>query len=180
MAFEALGTAATVIGLVTTCLDVAKTLNDLHSRFERAPKTIATLSNEVWILSTNLSQLGHLIQADPHNFETKFSATVSGGSNAAVPPDIALRNAIKGSETTMSLLRKRMEEFNAQVPSGHISGVIRAKFLWSESDIQESLETTRRLQQAIATLLTILQSWVSLHFDNALTPMLKRTQAIIV
>ena len=76
----------------------------------------------------------------------------------AVPLDVALNSAIESSEMTMVILQETMGRCNTKTSSGLLSFKSKSRFLWSEADMQSSLETVRRLQQAIGTLLSAMQA----------------------
>ena len=137
---DPLSTVATVSALVGTCATVSKALNDLRSKYSRAGLTISAISTECTIMSTTLSQVGHLIQRDPESFNSKMGTSVGAES---VPLDLALQSAIESSTLVMAMMQETLRKCNGKSSGGLLSFRSKARYLWSEADMKDTLEVSK-------------------------------------
>ena len=159
---EAVAAVGTITALVGTCATVAKSLNDIRSKYNRAEITITAIANECTLMPTSLFQVARLIERDPQSFSAKMSTSTG---TEAISLDIALQSAIDSSAMTMSLLQDNIKKCSTKSPSGIIPWRNKTRFLWNEADMRDHLDTVRRLQQAIGTVITIIQAY-RFHADE--------------
>jgi hypothetical protein len=146
---EAVGFAASVLQITSTCVKTVHTLDILRHRYKNAPDAIEALYTESRAVHNSLEQLGHLIE----NSEKGDNGPVQA---LHTKPELkkALQEALSGCQTVFGLLQRKLEDI---VPkdgqSGNFLGLKRrASFLWSQ-DLLRSYQTQIHGHQNALTLL---------------------------
>lgn len=152
---DPISTVASLTALVGACATVSKTLNDLRSKYNRAAVTITAISAECIIMSSTFAQLEQLIQDDPQSFNTRLLETPGIG---AMPLSEAFQSAIDCSAMTMVLLQEVLSKCNAKTSGGVLPWRSKARYIWSEADMRDKLETVRNLRGTIGTFVVVTQA----------------------
>ena len=152
---DALSAAASITALVGTCCHIARALNDVRLKFGRADMTVAAIATECAIMSTTLAQVARVINRDPESSSSKLAVNVG---SEAMSLDLVLQSAIDSCMMIMAILQQFLDKCNEKNSSGAASWSSKMKYIWNEGEMENALETIRRLQQSIGTLLTVMQT----------------------
>jgi Fungal N-terminal domain of STAND proteins len=151
---DPLSVTASVVGLTATCVQTAKALSELKDKFQHAHMTIAAIITETTIISASLSRIQSLILSSPDTMAEKLQREGL---------ETTLDSALTGCYVVFDVLQTEIHKvMEAAANSNELSFKARIRYIWSEGNMQDSLNQLRGLQTALSLLLQLFGTYVSL------------------
>ncbi|CAO2654478.1 Nn.00g112110.m01.CDS01 [Neocucurbitaria sp. VM-36] len=143
---DPLSIASSVLRITTTCIEAAKTLNDVRHAWKRAPVTVSSLCAQLKLTAASLSQIQSLllnntdILQDKHDLVETFDTTL----------------------TSCLVLSTWLEKCMQKITRGVLDGTkaswkIKFRTLWNEEEVKELLQQLHTQQGAISVLVGLMQ-----------------------
>jgi len=149
---DPLSLTANIITLTATCLKTTKALSDLRSRYKHAQATISGLSTESTLICAALSQIQSVFLQRSDAIATQLRSR----SQLFTTFDTALT----GCSVVFAVLDDELQLLLRYGDNHEIGWVEKAKLLWKEDSMIESLRQLRGQQTAINLLLQVLQMYL--------------------
>ncbi|OAL44979.1 hypothetical protein IQ07DRAFT_487362, partial [Pyrenochaeta sp. DS3sAY3a] len=133
--------------ITTSCVGVAKTLHDIHSAWNRAPRTISTLCSQLKLTSASLMQIQSLLLRDTSNITRRRDVV----------------DAFDTALTACLVLSTWLEKYMQNITKGVLDETTtrswkeKLRMLWNEAEVKEILEQLQAQQSAISLLINMLQ-----------------------
>lgn len=147
---DPLSIAASVGGLTTICVAIAKTLSTVCDRLKGASQVVNSLRSEARTISFSLSQLQTILLGDVDSVPSK----------ALLDPELlsTVDIALTGCSVTLSCLEEEIRSLVTKLTrEDGLSLVNRAEVGWKDDKFKELLYQLRGQYGAIALLLNGLQ-----------------------
>lgn len=125
------------------CIQSAKELYDLKSRYKDASILISAIYSESMVIAASLSQVQNLLQHDGLQSKPQLLET--------------LDRALTGCRVVYGCLEEEVRELVAKTEADDLRFKDRAKFLWKEDTFKELLTQIRGQQSALSLLIQGLQ-----------------------
>ncbi|KAF2111935.1 hypothetical protein BDV96DRAFT_649303 [Lophiotrema nucula] len=140
---ETVGAAVGILAVLPQCVQTAKMLDTLRTRFDEAPMLITSLYSESLVVAASLSQIQSLLQ----------HGALQNRPELYEPFD----RALTGCKIVYSCLEKSVRELAEKAHNGNLSTRDRLKYLWKEEDFKEILQQIRGQQIGLGLLVQGLQ-----------------------
>lgn len=147
---DPLSIAASVAGLTTICVAIAKTLCTVCDKLKGASQVVNSLRSEARTISFSLSQLQTILLGDADSVPSK----------ALLDPELlsTVDIALTGCSVTLSCLEEEIRSLVGKLAREEgMSFVDRAEVGWKDDKFKELLQQLRGQYGAIALLLNGLQ-----------------------
>jgi hypothetical protein len=125
------------------CIQSAKQLYDLRSRYKDANILITAIYSESMVIAASLSQVQNLIHQDTLKAKPQLLETFD--------------RALTGCRVVYGCLEEEVRELVAKAEADELKFKDRAKFLWKEDTFKELLTQIRGQQSALSLLIQGLQ-----------------------
>lgn len=125
------------------CIQAAKDLYDLRSRYKDAAVLITAIYSESMVIAASLSQVQNLMQHDALQNKPQLLETFD--------------SALTGCRVVYGCLEEEVRELVAKTEKDDLKFKDRAKFLWKEATFKELLTQIRGQQSALSLLIQGLQ-----------------------
>ncbi|KAF2791960.1 hypothetical protein K505DRAFT_418777 [Melanomma pulvis-pyrius CBS 109.77] len=157
-----------VLKITTSCVTVAKTLNDIRNSWKRAPVTVSSLYSQLRLTAASLSKVQSLLLGDVDVLNEK--------------PDIVetFDTTLTACMVITTLLEVLMHKITKEILDGtRLTWKMHFKTVWNESEITELLQQLHSQQTGINVLISLLQMHEALlHKIAASTQALRRSHSI--
>ncbi|KAL6708142.1 hypothetical protein ACN47E_003326 [Coniothyrium glycines] len=137
---------AAMIGIVAAlpqCIQSAKELYDLRSRYKDASVLISAIYSESMVIAASLSQVQNLLQHDALQSKPQLLETID--------------RALTGCRVVYGCLDEEVRDLVAKADNDDLRFKDKAKFLWKEDTFKELLTQIRGQQSALSLLIQGLQ-----------------------
>ena len=121
------------------CIQSAKELYDLKSRYKDASVLISAIYSESMVIAASLSQVQNLLQHDGLQSKPQLLET--------------LDRALTGCRVVYGCLEEEVRSLVAKTEADDLRFKDRAKFLWKEDTFKELLTQIRGQQSALSLLI---------------------------
>lgn len=125
------------------CVQSAKDLYDLRSRYKDAGVLISAIYSESMVIAASLSQIQNLLQHDAMQSKPQLLQTFD--------------SALTGCRVVYGCLEDEVRDLVAKTEQNDLKFKDRAKFLWKEDTFKELLTQIRGQQSALSLLIQGLQ-----------------------
>jgi hypothetical protein len=125
------------------CIQSAKELYDLRSRYKDASVLITAIYSESMVIAASLSQIQNLLQHDALQKKPQLLETFD--------------RALTGCRVVYGCLEEEVRDLVVKVENDDLKFKDRAKFLWKEDTFKELLTQIRGQQSALSLLIQGLQ-----------------------
>jgi hypothetical protein len=125
------------------CIQSAKQLYDLRSRYKDASVLITAIYSESMVIAASLSQIQNLLHHDALQQKPELLETFD--------------RALTGCRVVYGCLEEEVRDLVAKAENDELKFKDRAKFLWKEDTFKELLTQIRGQQSALSLLIQGLQ-----------------------
>ncbi|KAH7386788.1 hypothetical protein DE146DRAFT_621234 [Phaeosphaeria sp. MPI-PUGE-AT-0046c] len=132
-----------IMAALPQCIQSAKDLYDLKSRYNDASILISAIYSESMVIAASLSQVQNLLQHDGLQSKPQLLET--------------LDRALTGCRVVYGCLEEEVRDLVAKTEANDLKFKDRAKFLWKEDTFKELLTQIRGQQSALSLLIQGLQ-----------------------
>ncbi|KAH7074864.1 hypothetical protein BKA63DRAFT_323770 [Paraphoma chrysanthemicola] len=132
-----------VMAALPQCIQSAKELYDLRSRYKDASILITAIYSESMVIAASLSQVQNLLQHDALQSKPQLLETFD--------------RALTGCRVVYGCLEEEVRDLVAKADADELKFKDRAKFLWKEDTFKELLTQIRGQQSALSLLIQGLQ-----------------------
>jgi len=161
---EVAGLALAIAPLAISCTKCIRIIQDVRTKYKRAPLTMASIASECSTVSVALSQL--------HYIEFPLSGARDG--NGTINPVVQSLDAVMmGCTVALSLIEDHLTDFRVVTEEASDDGqallgkMAKVKFVWNEDEVKELLQQLRGYQLNLTTLLSVMSRFGS-PYSNAL------------
>ncbi|KAF2128514.1 hypothetical protein P153DRAFT_376644 [Dothidotthia symphoricarpi CBS 119687] len=132
-----------VMAAIPQCIQSAKSLYDLRSRYKDASILITAIYSESMVIAASLSQVQNLLQHDALQNKPQLLETFD--------------RALTGCRVVYGCLEEEVRDLVVKAEEDDLKFKDRAKFLWKEDTFKELLQQIRGQQSALSLLIQGLQ-----------------------
>ncbi|KAF2026671.1 hypothetical protein EK21DRAFT_73727 [Setomelanomma holmii] len=132
-----------IMAALPQCIQSAKELYDLRSRYKDASVLITAIYSESMVIAASLSQVQNLLQHDALQRKPQLLETFD--------------RALTGCRVVYGCLEEEVRDLRIKAEANELKFKDRAKFLWKEDTFKELLTQIRGQQSALSLLIQGLQ-----------------------
>lgn len=159
---EVAGLVIGIVPLALGCTKIIRMVQDVRTKYKRAPLVMTSIATECSTMSVALSQLNYV------DFRGMLTSTARE-PNSLNQVLQSIDAVIIGCSLTLSVIEDTIVELqDSNDDSGEgseqtLGRLSKARIVWHEDEMKELLQQLRGYQLNLTTLLTVIQRYVLFH-----------------